>query len=89
MIATREALRDGIRRGLRRVDFLRGVYHAKERWGTITRSHAHVLLAHQPRLVAWALAFAPLRRRLHFSGVGGQDRTRRPAGIPEIESGGR
>jgi CelD/BcsL family acetyltransferase involved in cellulose biosynthesis len=68
MVATLEAIKDAIGRGLSRVEFLRGEYHSKERWGTSRRSLAHLILGRQPKLQRLLLAPAPVRKLLHFEG---------------------
>ena len=69
MVTTLEALKDGIARGLRRVDFLRGSGHSKARWGTLERSGAHLLLARNPALVRRLLRIPQVRQAIKYQRI--------------------
>jgi len=56
LVVALEALKDGMRRGIQRVEFLRGGGQLKERWDTETRLYRHVMLARAPRLARRLLA---------------------------------
>jgi GNAT acetyltransferase-like protein len=56
MLATLEALKDGIGRGLERVEFLRGGGQFKDRWSLSQRALIQVLAVRRPSI--WKLLFA-------------------------------
>jgi CelD/BcsL family acetyltransferase involved in cellulose biosynthesis len=62
LVVVLEALRDGMRRGLNRVELLRGGGQLKERWDTDVRLERHAMLARAPRLARRLIAARAARR---------------------------
>jgi CelD/BcsL family acetyltransferase involved in cellulose biosynthesis len=69
LVATIEALKDGISRGLTSVELLRGGGHAKERWETSKRLRVNVTLARRPALARLILSVPRIRRGLRLRGT--------------------
>lgn len=70
MVATLEAIKDGMARGLSRVEFLRGGGQFKERWDTSVRLRQGVLVARRPWLVRNLVAVRATHRAV-FAAVRG------------------
>jgi CelD/BcsL family acetyltransferase involved in cellulose biosynthesis len=64
MVATLEAFKDGLKRGLRRVEFLAGEGPTETRWETTRYTRRYIVLGRWPRLAKPALALRGLQRRL-------------------------
>jgi CelD/BcsL family acetyltransferase involved in cellulose biosynthesis len=73
LVATLECLKDGMRRGMERVEFLRGgpagVDQRNERWGSERRTRANVTLAHTPAAAKLLLRIPRVQRRLRLQGT--------------------
>jgi CelD/BcsL family acetyltransferase involved in cellulose biosynthesis len=70
-IATQEAMKDAMSRGIRRAEFLRGGGQFKERWGGSSRFRTSVLFGRQPemirRLIAVRAVIRSHRQRLRIT----------------------
>jgi CelD/BcsL family acetyltransferase involved in cellulose biosynthesis len=64
MVNTCEALKEGIRRGVRNLDLLGGVGQFKERWGTQPRSHRWVIVGRHPGAVRGLRRTRDFQRRI-------------------------
>jgi CelD/BcsL family acetyltransferase involved in cellulose biosynthesis len=62
MVATLETIKDGIARGLSRVEFLKGDGQFKSRWDTRNRMHQHVLWGRWPLLLRPVIALRAAHR---------------------------
>lgn len=69
LVAATEAIKDGIRRGIRRLELLRGGGQLKERWDTEVRVRRHVMLARNPRLARLLVAARAARTRTTYDVV--------------------
>ena len=61
MLATLEAMKDGMARGMNRVEFLRGAGQFKNRWDLMRRSLSQILVVRRPALWKPLVALRQLR----------------------------